>query len=932
MKTKTSKKLSLLYFLLLTFTFKLTLSKIQERQLGRFIPGQSIDSDDDYAKKKFNSLSNPFANEEEIIKIKSLRKLRKSDLNQAILEQEIATGAQISKNELESSLLGNIQYNKEEFIYLNDYDALLREEIEESQKQNSITQKSSQINLASESINVVSELKDEQSVKMNEMNNILTGANSGSIQKLNELIQKKNEEVLANQMAAISVINNYFSKLQITSARKRNCIFFQEMMKSMPSQEKRWTKKLKDFFSSRTVTNLKSYRTLAIEMLLSFETTTTKREFINRQIDKYREAKALYYQEFMQDFQADYESENERIREMQNEVASSTQQLDVLLVQQQELESTFDAMRIELKRLADSLSQGKFVKLQKEKLAFVNMAQEVREATEDIDFSKFETHFSTKSTVKLFVKEFIEVTGQAHKWEQMQKALEEHFEVKKSKEYSHLYVVKTNQEDLAFITKKIAYFVTYLNKKAGIKKASLLNHIEEYIATLQEQINQDQEFQEYSTLIIKAKNIKLALNQSKEESQNLTLKIEEIRFRLQKTDFKNNLDYVFPSGLVIGLQTKLKELKNMIEGLSTDTAYLDPGDTEYVIPIQEQEEFKTFFETEDPDLEKTYQRVESQLKVAIEIDEIEGLLDLELGEALGLAQSVSSEKNCFQLAELSYFVFIMLKTNVVVKESKFFEGLFAALKEEATKEFIVFNYMLFTNEDYVDDLLARNEKQELSGVKNDNILNDIFIKDYISNYTLMISFYRDMTEFGRAETGIVQKSKNFAKNLLAMVLTMVQAKMDEFMEGNIEDLVDVVVAVIMTAIPFLVLIPYGKTILNSVITYIIQFVIQILSVFASGVANFFNRKYAEMMNNNLKEQLKSEFKFDYMKKIEQIRAIGVEKKQASFDTNANIKVIEEKYLNIMNDEDNVFNKLESLHVFRDVDYEKNLLEMYKKNY
>ena len=905
--------------------------RIKERRLGRFMTGQSIDQDQDITRQQINSISHPFLDEKMTFKILSLRKLRKSDKNPQITQKEIELGIEISQNELESNMLGRSHQLLFGPIYLEDYQELDHRQMGTANHELDATtfERVEPSQLDSETLRNFSKVSEEESVQMNMVDDVLANANSGSIEQLNQLISSKNREIQEGQVKAFQLINDFFSRFKITESKKKNCIFFQEMMKSMPSQEKKWTKKIKDFFSRRSITNLKSYRTLAIEMLLSFETSESKRLFIDSQIDKYRKAKALYYQEFMTDHVADYEAERARISEMRAQVDETDAELTQTLLRQQELQSTFDTMRLELKRLANILEGNDFKELQREKLAYRQMAQEVREATEDIDYSKFQEHFSEKSTVKKFIKEFIEVRTQQTKWSLMQKALQEHFLVKQSKEYAKLYVIKTVAQDLQMVSQKIEHFVEYLTKKSTLKKENLLRHIEEYILFIQKQIDQIPEFQEYSKLIVKSAKLKSQLHEAKSASRELRLKIEEIRFRLQKTDFQNNLDYVFPSGLVIGLQTKLKELQNMIQGLSSETSYLDPGDTDFVIPIEEQLGYTKFFATEDPDLSVTYQRMEAQLKMAMEIDEIEGLLDKELGEALARAQEVTPDKHCFQLAELSYFVFIMLKTNVVVNESRFFEGFFNGLQSGSVKEFIVFNYMIFTNEDFVDDLLSRYEQSQKQAMSDQNVLADLFVKDYVSNYTMMISFYRDMTEFGRAEDGVIQKSSMFAKNLLAMVLTLVQTKLEEFMEGNIEDLVDLVVGVIMTAIPFLALVPFGKSILSSTLTYIIQFIIQILSVFASGVASFFNRKYGEMMNNQLKTQLKSDFLFDYMKEIEKVRKIGVEKKQASFDSNANIKILEEKYLAIMNDEENVFNKLESLNVYRDVDYEKNLLDVYQ---
>ena len=904
----------------------------KERILGRFATGQSQsgDADEDQVLAQ-NSISVPFRAEVLKGKVQATKKIRRSNLDKSIIQKEVQASKLISTNELEPTRLGQFYMGVDEEFYNENY--LDAGNFLDSGEDSPVRASELRSGVASEVTGSQSKtglLMDEQSVQMNGLNQVLQEANSNSLNQLNRLIKNRTEEAVRNQMNIANVMGEFFERNQISSAKKKNCIFFQEMMKAMPSQEKKWTKRLKDFFTSRDVVNLKSYRTLAVEMLLSFETSAVQREFINKTVDKYRRAKTVYYQEFMEDHKMDFSNEQEQVDQMRQEAEELTASLEGLFIEQQELEATFDAMRIQLKSLAGSLEAGDFSGLQQEKLAYQKMAQEVGEATEDIDFAKFAGHFSKSSTIFQFVKEFTEATEQLNKWRRMQLATAEHFLVKNSKEYGSLYGVATDAKVMQSITAKVEEFVEYLVGKTSQKKQNLLGYIKDYIASLQKAIDADKEYSAYSGLVLKAAQAKQRIGEIKAESSRMQLQIEAFRFKLQKSDFQDNLDYVFPSGLVVGLQTKKKELDNMIRGLGSDPAYLDPGDTGYIIDLQEQREFAAFFAAEDPDLKKTFQRVETQLKIAQEIDEIEGVLDFELGQAIGLAQKVTPEKNCFQLAELSYFVFTMLKTNVVVKETRFFEGFFQALPPEGVREFIVYNYMLFTNEDFVDDLLARYAKEQVGGASEAQVLEGLFTKEYVTNYSLMISFYRDMTEFGRNQEGVIGKSQSFAKNLLAMVVTLVQGKLEEIMEGKVEDLVDAVVAVIMVAIPFLTLIPFGKSILTSTLKYVIQFVVQILSVFASNVADFFNRKYAEMINKSLKEKLKEEFMFDYMKGIENLRSVGVKKKEASFDSSGSIKIIEAKYLDILNDENNVFNKLESLHVFRDDDYEKNLIEVYQK--
>ena len=853
-----------------------------------------------------------------------------------------------SQKELEQKILGTGQHRKTEDIYLDQAPSAI-DFVNVPQNKNQIEQsKISEIgipkiitlgNQIKESVNsqknpglqgpVNVPPHPKVSVMMAGLIKHIKMKNQEELAKVNLIVNTINLESDKKKESVSLVLSNYFSKVQLDSRKKRNCIFFQEMMKAMPSQEKKWRRKVKDFFTFKSTVNLKSYRTLAVEMLSNAEMSQSESIRIKELIAKYRISKTIYNQEYMAGWKSNNGVELDSVKEMKK---LSEKNKVTLIAQEKQLGQFGESLAQilgRLKVLSEQLRDGPFLEWQTTKLEYKKMATEIRDATDDINFSKFEQYFSQSSTVNQFIREFSETHDQLTKWKKIKSAITEHFIVKNSKEYSDLYAVVSDPSEYKLVVKKTEDFVNYLISKANTKKTNLLLHFETFIKVQQANINNDVTYKEYAGLVVEGGTLKTQIKQLEGERDKVRIVLEGLRFKLQKSDFQDNFDYVFPSGLIIGLQVKKKELENMINGLNNDPSYLDTGDSDCFLPIEEQNQFTQFFKTEYVDLVKTLDSLSVQLKMALEIDEIEGEMDVLLGELIATAHTVEPEKNCFSLPQISYFLFTMFKTNVIIKESKFYEGFFSQLPANMVKEYIVFNYMLFTNESYVDDLLERYHSNYESSepISKDTVLQEVFIKDYVTNYSLMIAFYRDMTEFGRAESGVVEKSGMFSKNFLGMILTMMQGKLGELMEEHIEEIINVVILAIIIAVPFIALIPFGTKILSAVLTFVLSNLIKMLTVFMKGVAGYFNRIHSQNLNKKLKEQLKTDFLFDYDKEIEKVRQIGVKKEQASFDSRADIKVIEGKYLEILNDDSNVFNKLENLHIFRDKDYDTTLIDV-----
>jgi hypothetical protein len=69
---------------------------------------------------------------------------------------------------------------------------------------------------------------------------------------------------------------------------------------------------------------------------------------------------------------------------------------------------------------------------------------------------------------------------------------------------------------------------------------------------------------------------------------------------------------------------------------------------------------------------------------------------------------------------ISYIIFGLVKTNAIINESAFLTGFFSVIEYIKAKEFIVFNYSLFTNTEFLErQFMLDDSKPRLEGNAND---------------------------------------------------------------------------------------------------------------------------------------------------------------------------------------------------------------------
>lgn len=750
-------------------------------------------------------------------------------------------------------------------------------------------------------------------------------------QEVFDLVNHQMIEAKKEQNTAALGLDKYFQNMFMKNRRQRNCVFFQEMLKAMPSQRKTWTRKIKNFFSSSKVNNLKSYRTLAIDMVLNIEVNAAEKEQLRSLVEQYRLAKGLYYSQYMVGWKANLDVELDEKENLHSLITKQTRVVEKKKLEFDKFKTQYLDNQMQLGFLVEQMLATNIQDTMEEKAKFKKLMEIVIDSKEGLPDENFK-EFGKQSAMGKMVIDFNKAISSFLKWSAIEGALTHHFLNKKKLGLS-IYTIETERNLLQNVLKRVNNIQIYFSKKAESMRTKLTNYLKEYVDELGNQIGNNQHYSQYSALILSTAKILEQKEQAEATYLEEKMKLEEAKFKAQKLDFTDNFDYVFPSGLIMSLQKKKREFETILERYPEGSGYFTLNDSDIYLKISEDNKFKQFFRSESEDIIKTLDRVDKQLNIAVEIDSIEGEIDFFLGSILSRTNSVVEGKGCFSLSQISYFVFLLFKTNVIAKQTRFLEGFFGQMDEKLTKEFVIFNYMLFTPQDYVDDLLERYKN---SYSKNQPSLNkverkDFFTADYIMNYSIMVNFYKDMTEFGTAENGIVKKSRNFVKSLLNLGMTYLNGNLNKIEEKGMEKVVDFLTETVTEAFAFLSSIPFAEDLVKGAIKVVLEQLIEYLSAFFNGVSQYFSRRHGEKVKEQMDEVARQDFFLDFDEEIKKLIAPDDNKKSASFDQESTIAEMEKKYLDSIAATSSVFNKLQNLSTFKDKDYQSKAQKIFDNN-
>lgn len=84
--------------------------------------------------------------------------------------------------------------------------------------------------------------------------------------------------------------------------------------------------------------------------------------------------------------------------------------------------------------------------------------------------------------------------------------------------------------------------------------------------------------------------------------------------------------------------------------------------------------------------------LQAKLNLVKSINQKEIIIDKMLGKEFAELQKMKNGFSCFTRSGLSFHIFTMIKTNIIINETEFFESFLISLNKKQRDEFIIFNY------------------------------------------------------------------------------------------------------------------------------------------------------------------------------------------------------------------------------------------------
>jgi hypothetical protein len=329
----------------------------------------------------------------------------------------------------------------------------------------------------------------------------------------------------------------------------------------------------------------------------------------------------------------------------------------------------------------------------------------------------------------------------------------------------------------------------------------------------------------------------------------------------EKSDLQNSLEEIFSIDYTPAFFEKYKD-KALLEFVKFPE--------EIVSAEERSEEFIKHQETIKEELKKDaktylniYEYIKKKLRAIKRIVRLEDTFDEMIATHLVNFIDIKGEK-CLSTSETSYFIFEILKSNIILNEkvflTKFYNDYWEIFGDDAVKELCLYNSSTIFTEEQIDDIgeYFEGELVELSG---DDRTKDIsaFLEKYLSRYILVLRIYKYDTDFNQnKKEESLNPIENFKRKLSS--LTVLEIKDAYNAEGltnaiiatKIGEKVGALIAAILEQMetnPVLVILIEELVIL--VVELLAEFILEFLGDLIFDIMDFISGNLSDKKNKKL---------------------------------------------------------------------------------
>lgn len=717
-----------------------------------------------------------------------------------------------------------------------------------------------------------------------------------------------------------------------------NCMILREIMEALPAYVP-LKKGIKDYLKKSVSQNMKSFREIAMNVFnqIDYE-EDSKREEIAKQIEDLRELKAEYNEKFRNDVELDFDKEAQ---------------------QQEDLTAQMDTLTGEIAALKKDIFNDKkeHMKTFAKVVGFVNAS--LKDKSKDSikyqiyhyqHYQKFHSRanvfFHDPEETQKFIKFADDHLGKkADKF----KAEIDNLVIKSQEQrtlknlveglnfYGEMVLFKDLAEgdfsNLQMITdaqakkdhKSVQAFLKAVHKSIKGSVKNIQAEIKGHMKKIKSKFQKQSKYKDYVKHIKYLRKVRETRMQKSEKLEDLEDTHQKLAARLGNLNMSDDMSFTIPQDSIENLQKKINLLETRAKIF--DTSQVGGLSDEFRNKMVEvMERYKIMYNHMKKLTDLKLARMQKKIELSEQIEEFERYFDIELGKIFATVQRMEEGQKCFTKSQISYIFFTMVKTNVIIMEKEFLDAFLKNVSYVAAKEFIVYNYEIFADEQFILGQINRDDfKQKLDDYRMDE--RDVVISTYINNWSFLVNMYKDYTEFGTKGGDGKAKKISMGHRLSRILGLSAQKIFNLSKDSGYNEYFAVFAGELLKMVPFLGNVPFLTSILATILSYLTEFIIELIFKFfheAGPVIKSFMEKVAPIFGVIINKEI---YDLDYTKYVDFGEDVHEDEDEAQMaKITVNVFDIEKEYLNKIESLENTENNRDQLYLFEE---DTHSIEVYK---
>ena len=707
-----------------------------------------------------------------------------------------------------------------------------------------------------------------------------------------------------------------------------NCLVLREIMEALPAYVP-IKKGIKDYFKKGSSQNMKSFREIAMNVFnqIDYE-DDVKRQEIAQRIEELRTLKAEYNDKFRNDVDLDFDKEaqeQEDLTAKMNILAGqiNAKKKEIFNDKKEHMKVFAKVTGFVNKSLRETGPTSINYLIQKYQFfqRFLNRANVFfHDPDETANFVQFvEENFKNADALKGEIENLVVKSQEQRTLKSLVEGLNFYGEMVLFKD-----TVDGDFSRINFITetqvkkdhKAVQAHLKSVHKSIKSSVKSIQGDIKGQMKKIKKDFQKQKNYQSYVKHIKYLRQVRDVRRQKSEQLEALEDAHEKLANKVGNLNMSSDMSFTIPQDSIENQQKKINLLDTKAAIFNTSKA--DALSMEFKTKMVDvMERYKIIFHQMKALTDLKLQRMREKIELSERIDEYEKYFDVELGKIFAVVQVMADGRGCFTKAQLSYIFFAMVKTNVIIKEKEFLDSFLSSLPYIVAKDFIIYNYEIFANEQFILSQIDRDDlKEKLDEYRTSE--QRAVVSTYINNWSFLVNMYKDYTEFGTKSEGGKVKKVGMGHRLSRILGISAQKFFNLSKDSGYNEYFAVFAGELLKMIPFLGNVPFLTSILATVLAYLTEFIIDLIFKFfqnAGPVIKSFMDNVAPVFGIIVHKEI---YDLDYTKYVdfgEDVQEDDEEGKMAKITVN--VFDIEKEYLQKIEDTDSAENNGDQLYLFED---------------